>query len=330
MLDAYRAGGARSAVSAERAVRQHHDAKAGRRAAAADRGARHGRLQEHWDYIYEPEAAYILDGLLMRYIESQVYRAAVENVASEMAARMVAMKAASDNAGKLITELQLIYKQGPPGCDHEGAFGDRGRRRCGLRKRTMATPGEGQITQITARHRRRVSRESIPRIYEGAQAQGRGLTLEVQQQLGDGVVRTIAMGSSEGLKRGLVVQATGAPISVPVGKGTLGRNHGRAGCAQDNRGPVQATEYLPITGRRPRSSSRPAARTCWSRASKVIDLLVPFAKGGKVGLFGGAGVGKTRQHARAHQQHRQAVQRPVGVRRRRRSAPARGTTSITR
>ncbi len=68
-------------------------------------------LQEHWDYIYEPEAAYILDGLLMRYIESQVYRAAVENVASEMAARMVAMKAASDNAGKLITELQLIYNK---------------------------------------------------------------------------------------------------------------------------------------------------------------------------------------------------------------------------
>jgi F-type H+-transporting ATPase subunit gamma len=68
-------------------------------------------LQEHWDYIYEPEAAYILDGLLMRYIESQVYRAAVENVASEMAARMVAMKAASDNAGKLISELQLIYNK---------------------------------------------------------------------------------------------------------------------------------------------------------------------------------------------------------------------------
>ncbi len=68
-------------------------------------------LQEHWDYIYEPEAAYILDGLLMRYLESQVYRGAVENVASEMAARMVAMKAASDNAGKLINELQLIYNK---------------------------------------------------------------------------------------------------------------------------------------------------------------------------------------------------------------------------
>jgi len=68
-------------------------------------------LQEHWDYLYEPEAAAILDGLLMRYIESQVYRGAVENVASEMAARMVAMKAASDNAGKLINELQLIYNK---------------------------------------------------------------------------------------------------------------------------------------------------------------------------------------------------------------------------
>jgi len=68
-------------------------------------------LPEHWDYIYEPEAKYILDGLLMRYVESQVYRAAVENVASEMAARMVAMKAATDNAGKLISELQLIYNK---------------------------------------------------------------------------------------------------------------------------------------------------------------------------------------------------------------------------
>ena len=68
-------------------------------------------LPEHWDYIYEPEAKYILDGLLMRYVESQVYRAAVENVASEMAARMVAMKAASDNAGKLISELQLVYNK---------------------------------------------------------------------------------------------------------------------------------------------------------------------------------------------------------------------------
>ena len=68
-------------------------------------------MPEHWDYIYEPDAAAILDGLLMRYIESQVYRAAVENVASEMAARMVAMKAASDNAGKLITELQLVYNK---------------------------------------------------------------------------------------------------------------------------------------------------------------------------------------------------------------------------
>ena len=102
----------RPAVPGALALREHHDAEAADAAAAAG-GARSraSQLQEHWDYIYEPDAADILDGLLMRYIESQVYRGAVENVACEMAARMVAMKAAIDNAGKLINELQLIYNK---------------------------------------------------------------------------------------------------------------------------------------------------------------------------------------------------------------------------
>ena len=89
-------------------------------------------LQEHWDYIYEPDAQEILDGLLMRYIESQVYRGAVENVASEMAARMVAMKAATDNAGKLIGELQLVYNKARQAAITKELGGDRRRRGGGL------------------------------------------------------------------------------------------------------------------------------------------------------------------------------------------------------
>ena len=111
MLDAYKEGKIDRLLLVHVALRQHDDAEAGRAAAAAGRADRGRRAAGHWDYIYEPDAAEMLDGLLMRYIESQVYRGAVENVASEMAARMVAMKAATDNAGKLIGELQLIYNK---------------------------------------------------------------------------------------------------------------------------------------------------------------------------------------------------------------------------
>src|SRR6202007_457108 len=111
----------------------------------------------------------------------------------------------------------------------------------------MATPGEGKITQIIgAVIDVEFPRESIPNIYDALKLKDADLTLEVQQQLGDGVVRTIAMGSSEGLKRGLAVTATGAPISVPVGQGTLGRLMDVLARPQDNRGPVKASEYLPI------------------------------------------------------------------------------------
>src|SRR3974377_2610967 len=110
----------------------------------------------------------------------------------------------------------------------------------------MATSGEGKITQIIgAVIDVEFPREPIPRIYEALKLKDGDLTLEVQQQLGDGVVRTIAMGSSEGLKRGLAVRSTGAPISVPVGEGTLGRIMDVLGHPPDNRGPAQDNEYLP-------------------------------------------------------------------------------------
>jgi len=136
-------------------------------------------------------------------------------------------------------------------------------------------------------------REHIPKVYEALKLEDVELTLEVQQQLGDGVVRTIAMGVSEGLKRGLKVKATGAPISVPVGKGTLGRIMDVLGTPQDEQGPVQTKELMPIHRPAPSYDEQAGGQDLLVTGIKVIDLLIPFAKGGKVGLFGGAGVGKT-------------------------------------
>ena len=136
-------------------------------------------------------------------------------------------------------------------------------------------------------------RNSVPKIYEALQVDGTETTLEVQQQLGDGVVRTIAMGSTEGLKRGLNVTSTGAPISVPVGTATLGRIMDVLGRPIDEAGPVATEARLPIHRQAPSYAEQAASTDLLETGIKVIDLLCPFAKGGKVGLFGGAGVGKT-------------------------------------
>ncbi|WP_335950362.1 F0F1 ATP synthase subunit beta [Acinetobacter pittii] len=136
-------------------------------------------------------------------------------------------------------------------------------------------------------------RNSVPKIYDALQVDGTETTLEVQQQLGDGVVRTIAMGSTEGLKRGLNVTSTNAPISVPVGPATLGRIMDVLGRPIDEAGPVTTEERLPIHRQAPSYAEQAASTDLLETGIKVIDLLCPFAKGGKVGLFGGAGVGKT-------------------------------------
>ncbi|HCE0401369.1 TPA: F0F1 ATP synthase subunit beta [Acinetobacter baumannii] len=136
-------------------------------------------------------------------------------------------------------------------------------------------------------------RTSVPKIYDALQVDGTETTLEVQQQLGDGVVRTIAMGSTEGLKRGLTVTSTNAPISVPVGTATLGRIMDVLGRPIDEAGPVATEERLPIHRQAPSYTEQAASTDLLETGIKVIDLLCPFAKGGKVGLFGGAGVGKT-------------------------------------
>ena len=135
-------------------------------------------------------------------------------------------------------------------------------------------------------------REHMPHIYDALKLEGSALTLEVQQQLGDGIVRTIALGSSDGLRRGLMVSNTGNPISVPVGTATLGRIMDVLGNPIDERGPVNATKLASIHRKAPVYDELSPSQELLETGIKVIDLVCPFAKGGKVGLFGGAGVGE--------------------------------------
>ncbi len=137
------------------------------------------------------------------------------------------------------------------------------------------------------------SRESMPRVFDALKMASPELTFEVQQQMGDGVVRAIAMGSTDGLRRGMDVLATGAPISVPVGQATLGRIMNVLGEPVDEIGPIGTDQRMPIHRKPPRFDEQAAAVEILETGIKVIDLIMPIAKGGKVGLFGGAGVGKT-------------------------------------
>ena len=136
---------------------------------------------------------------------------------------------------------------------------------------------------------------AIPKVYDALLVEGEGVetTLEVQQQLGDGVVRTIALGSTDGLQRGLSVNNTGAPISIPVGAGTLGRIMNVLGEPIDERGAIASAETMAIHREAPAFTDLSPSTELLETGVKVIDLVIPFAKGGKIGLFGGAGVGKT-------------------------------------
>ena len=136
-------------------------------------------------------------------------------------------------------------------------------------------------------------KDNLPKIYDALEVEENGLVLEVQQQLGDGIVRTIAMGASEGLQRGVSVKNTGNPISVPVGAGTLGRIMNILGEPIDEKGKVKSEKRMPIHRAPPSYEDQAETKELLETGIKVIDLMCPFAKGGKVGLFGGAGVGKT-------------------------------------
>ncbi|MCH2264273.1 MAG: F0F1 ATP synthase subunit beta [SAR86 cluster bacterium] len=136
-------------------------------------------------------------------------------------------------------------------------------------------------------------KEGLPKIYDALKVDETGLVLEVQQHLGDGIVRTIAMGPSEGLKRGVSATNTGEYISVPVGEGTLGRIMNVLGEPIDEKGKIKSDEKMPIHRKAPSYEDQVGSSELLETGIKVIDLICPFAKGGKIGLFGGAGVGKT-------------------------------------
>ncbi len=160
---------------------------------------------------------------------------------------------------------------------------------------------EGRIVQcIGAVIDIQFPREAMPKVYdaltlveEEKSFAEKGLTFEVEQQLGDGIVRTIALGSSDGLRRGMKVKNTGAPISVPVGPGTLGRVMDVLGRPIDERGPVTTQDRRSIHAAAPKFDELSPSVELLETGIKVVDLICPFAKGGKIGLFGGAGVGKT-------------------------------------
>jgi len=153
---------------------------------------------------------------------------------------------------------------------------------------------EGKIVQIIgAVVDMEFPRGQLPKVYDAIKMESPALTFEVQQQLGDGVVRTIAMGSTDGLRRGMAVKDTGAPIQVPVGQATLGRIMDVLGEPVDEAGPVNAEVHMPIHRKAPAYADQAASVEILETGIKVIDLIMPIAKGGKVGLFGGAGVGKT-------------------------------------
>lgn len=158
----------------------------------------------------------------------------------------------------------------------------------------MSGKAEGTIVQIIgAVIDVKFPADKIPRVYDALRVEDGGLTLEVQQQIGDGVVRAIALGASEGARRGLAVQNTGAPIQVPVGQKTLGRIMDVLGTPIDEGGPIGETERRAIHQPAPSYEELSPNQELLETGIKVIDLVCPFAKGGKVGLFGGAGVGKT-------------------------------------
>lgn len=158
----------------------------------------------------------------------------------------------------------------------------------------MSQTADGKIIQIIgAVVDVEFENHKVPRIYDALVVLDKNLVLEVQQQLGEGIVRTIAMGSTDGLSRGLAVHNTGKYITVPVGQKTLGRIMNVLGETIDNAGPIETTEFAPIHRHAPSFEEQAPSQDLLETGIKVVDLICPFAKGGKVGLFGGAGVGKT-------------------------------------
>ncbi len=199
----------------------------------------------------------------------------------------------------------------------------------------MATPAQanktGRVAQVIGAVVDVQFEGELPAILNALETENQGnrLVLEVAQHLGESTVRSIAMDSTEGLVRGQEVGDTGQPIAVPVGPGLLGRIVNVIGEPVDEAGPVKGVARRPIHADAPAYTEQSTEAEILVTGIKVVDLLAPYAKGGKIGLFGGAGVGKTVLDSGADQQRRESARRLFGIRRRRR-AHARGQRSLSR
>ena len=245
-----------------------------------------------WDYIYEPDARVVIDELLVRYVEALVYQATAENMASEQSARMVAMKSATDNAGNVIAELKLVYNKTRQAGDHQRTLRDRRRRRGGLAApidgptnlnqegtRTWLTckppaAAQGKIVQcIGAVVDVEFPRDAMPKVYDALKMEGSALTLEVQQQLGDGVVRTIALGSSDGLRRGMMINNTGKRDLGAGRPGDARPHHGRARQPDRRARPGRARTLVASIHRKPPAYDELSpSQDLLETGIKVIDL----------------------------------------------------------
>ena len=275
---------------------------------------------------YEPDEEEILADLLPRNIAVQIYRALLENQAGFYGSQMTAMDNATRNAGDMINKPVDPVQPPAPGSDHHRTHRNHFGRRSALtklkaRKTDMATAAPSQAPQakkaaaVDRRRRRPATTSNLDRprrqvigavvdvAFEGelppilsaleTDNNGNRLVLEVAQHLGENVVRTIAMDSTDGLTRGQAVNATGSQIRVPVGPKTLGRIMNVIGEPIDERGPIGSDMSAPIHAEAPAFVDQSTEAAILVTGIKVIDLLAPYAKGGKIGLFGGAGVGKT-------------------------------------
>ena len=167
--------------------------------------------------------------------------------------------------------------------------------------------------------------DELPTLFNALELnnQGERLLLEVEQHVGNNWVRCLALGPTEGLSRGTEVTDTGAPVSVPVGQETLGRLFDVTGEPLDNLGPVEPPQHWPIHRPPPSFEEQATDIEILETGIKVFDLITPFMKGGKIGAYGGAGVGEDGHHPGAYPQHRPGTQRCIGVRRRRREVQGR-------
>ena len=228
---------------------------------------------------FQPSVKAVLDRLAPNYIKGLVYGAMVESFSSELNARMMAMEGASKSAREMIRSLGLMY--------------NRARQAAITQENKME---KGKIVQILGPVIDvEFETEQLPLIHDALTVvnKGKEVVMEVEQHMGNRTVRCILLAASEGLHKGMEVTATGGPIKVPVGKQTLGRMFNVLGEAIDKGEPVESEEKWAIHREPPKFEDQSPVVEMFETGIKVIDLLAPYAKGGKIGLFGGAGVGKT-------------------------------------